>query len=702
MRAIHTSRSAKRRRSPVSLVVFFALLSPAWAADPPARTHDITVDDYLTIHLITTCETSPDGRWVAFTELRWGDRDKPRTTDLWVVNTETGRPMRLTFDPVSEHSPQWAPDSQHLYFVTKRQRGDDRPPYDGTDQVWVLTTHPGEPFPVTRVKGGVQGYQLSHDGRLLYYLKKGKEAEREWKHMRDKYPDIEFGSGAFHYNEIWQLDLESWREKKLVAPDRYITEFKVAPEGRRLAMITSPDDRLITKEGQTRVDVFDLETEKTLTLPDKLWRADAPTPYGWLENLAWSDDGDRLAFTVGFDGYQTEVLVAEWTGEQPAVRRLTRPDEISVSGGLQWVPGTADLCFRAERRAREHIYCIADVRDGKQGAHRVLTPGDIVVHGFSFASDGRHFAYIMSGVQHMTDVLWADAQAPAAPPTRLTRINPQMDTWKMPQITLVTWKAPDGVEVEGILELPPGYKEGDGPLPMVVELHGGPTAATLIGMQYWIYGRTLFPARGWALLSPNYRGSTGYGDKFMTDLIGREAEIEVQDVLAGVEAMIERGVADPDRLGVMGWSNGGFVTNAVITTTQRFKAASSGAGVIDMFMQWGLEDTPGHVINYMRGLPWERTEAYIKASPGYRLGHVTTPTIIHVGEVDDRVPAANARTLYRALKEYTKTPTILLVYPGAGHGLAISDHRKGKLDWDVAWFDRYVLGKGDEPPEEEK
>jgi dipeptidyl aminopeptidase/acylaminoacyl peptidase len=702
MRTLHTPRSAGRRRGPAALVALVVLLSPAWAADPPARTHDITVDDYLSIHLITTCETSPDGRWVAFTELRWGDHDKPRSTDLWVVNTGTGRPMRLTFDPVSEHSPQWAPDSQHLYFVTKRKRGDDRPPYDGTDQVWVLATHPGEPFPVTRVKGGVQGYQLSKDGRLLYYLKKGKEAEREWKPMREKYPDIAFGSGAFHYNEIWQLDLETWREKKLVAPDRYITEFKVAPDGRRLAMITSPDDRLITKEGQTRVDVFDLQTEKTLTLPDKLWRADAPTPYGWLEGLAWSDDGDRLAFTVGFDGYQTEILVAEWTGAQPDVRRLTRPDEISVSGSLQWIPGTADLCFRAQRRAREHIYCIADVRGGKQGAQRVLTPGDIVVHGFSFAPDGRHVAYIVSGTQHMTDVFWADLKTPAAAPARLTRINPQIDTWKLPQITLVTWKAPDGAEVEGVLELPPGYQEGDGPLPLAVELHGGPTDAALIGMQYWIYGRTLFPARGWALLSPNYRGSTGYGDKFMTDLIGREADIEVQDVLAGVDAMIERGIADPDRLGVMGWSNGGFVTNAVITTTQRFKAASSGAGVLDMFMQWGLEDTPGHVINYMRGLPWERTEAYVKASPGYRLGKVTTPTIIHVGENDERVPAANARTLYRALKEYTKTPTILLVYPGAGHGLAISDHRKGKLDWDVAWFDRYVLGKSDEPAGEEK
>ena len=240
---------------------------------------------------------------------------------------------------------------------------------------------------------------------------------------------------------------------------------------------------------------------------------------------------------------------------------------------------------------------------------------------------------------------------------------------------------------------------GDPPLPLVVEVHGGPSDATLLYLQYWIYGRTLFPALGYALLSPNYRGSTGYGDKFLTDLVGRENDIEVKDILAGVDAMIEKKLADPERLGVMGWSNGGFLTNCLITTTQRFKAASSGAGVIDQLIEWGLEDTPGHVINFNRGLPWERTEAYLKASPAYNLGKVTTPTIIHVGEQDERVPAAHAKTLYRALKDYSKTPTVLLTYPNAGHGLMLSDHRKGKLEWDVKWFEKYLPVKSAEHAE---
>jgi dipeptidyl aminopeptidase/acylaminoacyl peptidase len=229
-----------------------------------------------------------------------------------------------------------------------------------------------------------------------------------------------------------------------------------------------------------------------------------------------------------------------------------------------------------------------------------------------------------------------------------------------------------------------------------VHLHGGPTSSTAFAQQFWIYGRTIFAARGWALFSPNYRGSTGYGDAFMTDLIGRENDVEVKDILAGVDALVERGIVDPDRLAVMGWSNGGYLTNCLITTTDRFKAASSGAGVFDMVMQWSIEDTPGHVINYMQGLPWSAPDEHRESSPLYKVDRVVTPTIIHMGEKDSRVPVQHGISLHRALHHYLKVPSELVVYPGAGHGLTKYTHRNAKLAWDVAWFDEYVLGKSAE------
>ena len=150
----------------------------------------------------------------------------------------------------------------------------------------------------------------------------------------------------------------------------------------------------------------------------------------------------------------------------------------------------------------------------------------------------------------------------------------------------------------------------------------------------------------------------------------------------------------------MGWSNGGFLTNCLITQTNRFKAASSGAGVIDQVIQFGTEDTPGHVINFMEGkLPWADPNEYRAGSPLYNVGKITTPTLIHVGQNDARVPAAHSRTLYRALKYYVKVPTELIVYPDDGHGLTTYKHRKAKMEWDVAWFDRYILDKPTEDPQ---
>jgi len=277
---------------------------------------------------------------------------------------------------------------------------------------------------------------------------------------------------------------------------------------------------------------------------------------------------------------------------------------------------------------------------------------------------------------------------------RITDLNSQVAEWRLPQMEVVSWTGGDGDTVEGILELPQGWEPADGPLPLIVELHGGPTSATRYQLRLWIYGRALMAAKGYALLSPNYHGSMGYGDDFMTKLIGRENVIEVVDIRTGVEALVKRGIADPERLGVMGWSNGGFLANAMITAEPGlFRAASSGAGVVHQVLQWSVQDTPGHNINFMQGLPWENPDAYRAGSPLYKLGGVTTPTLIHVGGADPRVPPAHSRALYRALRHYLKVPVELVIYPGEGHRLSIRANRLAKMKWDLAWFERYLKGE---------
>ncbi len=670
------------------------LTSSGFAAE---RTHDLEAEDYFSLSTIGSVALSPDGSMIAYTEARWVKADDKRNTDLWVVDVETRKRTRLTFDSASDRGPKWSPDGRWIYFRSARKKGDDKLPYNGKTQVWRVSPSGGRVNPVTRVKDGVGQFQLSKDGANLYYTATSEHVDAEWKDLRKEFKDLKYGHGVTNFSQIWKLNLESWHAEKLVDEKRVIQDMKVASDEKRIAMLTTPDEELLSHEGWSRVDVLDTNTKEVAIVTQAGWRDEHPSPYGWLDSVEWSNDGNALAFTISFDGYSPILYAAEWDDGKASLTRLKGPKAVTITGGtVHWRGDGRDLCLRGDRRARGHVWCIQDVRGGKQGKSQMLTPEEGVASSYSFSESGNEMAFIFGTTSHTPDVFYRGRKGKF---DRITNVNPQVDTWKLPQLSIVTWEGAGGDKVEGILELPPDYKPGS-PLPMVVEIHGGPTSASMFSFRFWIYGRALLASKGYAVLSPNYRGSTGYGDKFLVDLIGRENDIEVEDILKGVDAMVERGIADPDRLAVMGWSNGGYLTNCLITKSTRFKAASSGAGVLDMVIQWGTEDTPGHVINYMKGLPWTVPDEYRAGSPLYNLDKVTTPTLIHVGENDPRVPPANARALYRALRHYQRIPTELVVYPGEGHGLTTYEHRKAKMKWDVAWFDRYVLGETDEKVED--
>lgn len=683
----------------LALASSVVLCGAAVAAEQATRDHDIEPEDYFSIGVMSQCAVSADGGQIAYTETRWQPPDEKRNTDLWVVDAATKTVRRLTFDPAGDNLPQWSADGRYIYFTSSRKRGEEKlPPYNGKKQVWRIDPDGGQPQPVTRLKDGIGSYDLSADGTALYYTTSKEETDEDWKELREEFKDLKYGHGVTKFSRVWKLDLRSWRARELVDDKRVIVSFKVAPDQSRIAMITRPDETLLTNEGWSRVDIYDAATKTVSSATPESWRNEHPSPYGWLDSVSWSGDSQALAFTVSFDGYPPMLYVADRFEDGPRLRELRRPAGVSITGGtVTWRGTSRDVCFLGEERARARVYCVAD--DGRTGSgeHRTLTPGDVVAKGFDFAPSGSPLAVILGTTTHTPDLFLAATMGDGSRRVlqRMTTINPQMDSWKLPQISLVRWIGADGDEVEGVLELPPDYKPG-APLPMVVEIHGGPTAASQYRLRFWIYGRTLLAAKGYAVLSPNYRGSTGYGDKFMTDLVGRENDIEVEDILNGVEAMIERGIADPERIGVMGWSNGGYLTNCLITRSDRFRAASSGAGVLDMVIQWGTEDTPGHVINFMKKLPWDDAKAYRDGSPMYNLGKVNTPTLIHVGENDPRVPPAHSRALYRALRHYLHVPAELVVYPDEGHGLTKYTHRKAKMQWDLAWFDRYLLGKSTE------
>ncbi|MBI1914930.1 MAG: S9 family peptidase [Planctomycetes bacterium] len=678
-----------RSLSTLSLIL---VLAPAALAEAPHRTHAITVEDYFTVSGIVQQAISPDGKYVAYTEGRWQKSTNDRKADLWVVECDRKKTRRLTFDRANDAFPQWSSDSKTIYFLGRRKReGEKQPPHDGSAQVWRVDRDGGELFAVTRVAGGIQAFDLAPDGKSLFYQVGVDRTDGEWKELKQRFKDVEYGHGAGKVSQLWKLDLERWRDEKVVDEGRVIREFKVSPDGSSVAMITTPDDKVVSFEGRSRVDVFDLKTKKTKTIPNKVFRADAPSPYGWLEQLAWNRKGDALAFNVIFDGYPAEIVVARRDAENWTSTLLRRPPGVHVHGygsPVHW-DGNAHVLFLGESKGRVRLTLALEAREGSPSDYQVKTPGDVVAEAFSVSANGC-LAVVMNAATHTPDLFLAGREQR---PVRLTNLNPQVDTWKLPQLSVVSWKAPDGTPVEGILELPPDYKKGEN-IPLVVAIHGGPTTADRFHLQFWIYGRTLLPAKGYAVLCPNYRGSTGYGDKFLTDLIGRENDLDVEDILSGVDHLVKEGIADPERLGVMGWSNGGYLTNCCITKSNRFKAASSGAGIVDTVMEWGANDEPAYAIVFKKGFPWNQPDLYRKTSPTYALDKIRTPTLIHVGGSDERCPPGHSRMLYRALKEYVKVPAELLVYPGEEHGIMKYSSREAKMRWDLAWFDRHILGKG--------
>jgi acylaminoacyl-peptidase len=657
------------------------VLTAGLAAAQPAK-RDVTVDDFFSVDLVGELAVSPDGKHVAYSQHRWQASTDDRKADLWVVPTDgSGKPVRLTADRANDRRLRWAADGKSVYVLANRKReAEKRPPYDGTAQVWRVPLDGGDPKPVTTVEGGVTGFDYAPKADALFYTVDATATDDDpFTGLRNKFK-VEYSHGSRKVSEVFRIDSD-WRAEKLIAEKRYVRDFAVTKDGKRIALITAPDDTVITSEGRSRVEVWDAETGK-VTPTDESWRESAASPYPWLEDLAWSPDGNRLAYCTIFDAYPAEVIVNEskdgkWVGAQ-----MRRPKDVHVRGygsPLKWRDDHM-LGYLGEKAGRVGVYGFHPGRPGPAT--------DAVVSAFDLGPSPEGLVTLTGSPTAFPDIYY-DAK-------RLTNLNPQAASWKLPTIRHVTWKAPDGTEVGGVLELPADFRDGT-KLPLVVGIHGGPTTSTKAAMEYDVHnGRLYFAAKGYAVLFPNYRGSTGYGDQFVTQLIGRENDIEVQDILAGVRHLIDAGVADPERVAVMGWSNGGYLTNCLIALKDppvKFKAASSGAGIMDAFAQWGFNDEPAYMMALKGGLPWEVPDAYRKASPAYGLGNVTTPTLIHVGGNDERCPPGHSRMLYRELKEYRKVPTELIVYPNEPHGLSKYSNRKAKMEWDLAWFGRYVKGE---------
>ena len=657
----------------------------------PATPRNITIDDFFQIRDVAQPEISPDGQWVAYsvrTRILKDDKNEQR---LWMISTHGGDPIPLSVEGVSSSHPRWSPDGKYLAFLSARN--------NGKTQVWLLNRFGGEAERLTEAVQAVNDFEWSPDStRMVLILQDPKPEDAEAAKDKDKEKPapkpktpppfvidrLQFKEDTVGYldrrrNHLYVFDVASKKVTQVTSGDYDDNEPAWSPDSHFLAFTSNrstPDpDRNFNS------DIWVVNADNT----DKgAHLAQITTNLGADRSPAWSPDGKWIAFVS-----QTDVKAIDYATHHLAIA--------PASGGEEKV---LTLAFdRSVRRPRfspdgRFIYFIAE-DDGTQNLCRIsVTGGEVArpiggrltVAAYSLGKDGAIAAQI--GMLDRPDEIYLSNGNNL---TRLTKTNDVLlSQFRLAQVDYVHFKSKDGTSVAGFLYKPVDYAPGK-KVPTLLNPHGGPVGQYSASFYHLAQ---LYASNGYAVLLPNPRGSSGYGQKFCEAIFADWGNKDFQDDMAMVDYALAQGIADPDKLGVGGWSYGGISTNFIITQTTRFKAAITGASEVLYVANYG-HDHYQKLWELELGLPWENRALYERMSPFNKVTSVTTPTLIMGGEIDWNVPIINSEQLYQALKRLGRT-TELVVYPGEFHGFTTPSHIKDRLERYLAWYAHYV--KGDPTP----
>ena len=677
-------------------VVAAALLIPTVAAAQPRGLDDA---DIMRLKAVGGVSLSPDGARVLYTVSAWehpaargdtalGDRHE-RRSHVWLVAATGGTPRQLTYGERGESQPSWSPDGSTIAFVTARGAGtgDDAP----RPQLWLLPADGGEARQLTTARDGVSGYAWSPDGSHIAFLTTDT-LTREQEAKRRRRDDPQVYEGDFRLSHIWVVQIASGKTTKVTSGAFTVSGAPSwSPDGKRLAFAASPTPMIRDERRDAYVaDVATQSIERMTTTNDV-----EGTPQ-------FSPDGKLLAYAMlshefapHKDGIMPRTLRnAKLVTYDLATRTLTnlgRPDFDVSAGQPRWSPDGKELWFTASDRVYQSLFAYDFAT-----RNYVKRSRNALVGGLSPSKDGRTLALTLDAADMPAEVYVQQGAEWA--PRRLTTTNDWLAERTLGKSEVITWKSKDGREVEGVLLYPVGYQPGT-KVPLVVSAHGGPTSAHTNGFKGGTSPGQTYAARGWAVLYPNPRGSTGYGEWWMHANTNDWGGGDYRDIMTGVDAVIARGIADSSKMAFEGWSYGGYMTSWVVSQTGRFKSAMMGAGLPSLLSMAGTTDIPGY-INTFFGQPQydgsivnANIRKYLERSGISYSDKVTTPLLILHGGNDERVPIGQPMEFYRALKDRGKT-TELVFYPREGHGFTEYYHQLDRMKREYEWLAKFTLGQG--------
>ena len=675
-----------RQLTPPCLLVLAALAAATVASAQQAK-RAVTLDDLARVRTVGDPQRSPDGRWVAYTVGTINAEQDKRDTDIWMVSWDGKDQVRLTFSPDSESAPRWSPDGRHLAFLASR--GTEEEKKKGA-QVWLLDRKGGEAQQLTDIKGGVADYAWSPDSTRLALVVSPVDPDDEpeklegWKRKAqppivvDRYHFKQDRDGYLKrlYAHLWVFDVASKKAEALTSGEFDDASPAWSPDGTRIAFVSNRSLPDPDRSEDTNIYVVDTkpgaEPRQLTTFPGP----DSGRP-------AWSPDGQWIAYLQGdeprLSAYQLEKL-ALVPAAGGAARVLTQALDRPVFGPLVWAPDGKALTFLvADDRA---AYVGRTTVAG--GAVERLTTGRRTVSAMSPGTDGA--LAVLSGTSGELD------EVHALEGGTLRRLTHQNDAW-LGELQLATTDdftstSKDGTIVNGLMVKPAGYAAGQR-YPMILYIHGGPNDQDDYS---FCFDCEYFAANGYLVLAVNYRGSSGRGSAFQKAIYGDWGNKEVVDLLGAVDRAVAMGVADPNRLGIGGWSYGGILTDYTIATDTRFKAAVSGAGSALQLSMYGVDQ---YIFQYENelGVPWKSRELWVKISyPFFQADRIKTPTLFLGGEKDFNVPLIGSEQMYQALKSQG-IDTQLVIYPGQFHSIRQPSYARDRLDRYVKWYDAHLKGK---------
>jgi dipeptidyl aminopeptidase/acylaminoacyl peptidase len=617
---------------------------------------------------------SPDGRYVAYQiqETNW--EDNAFETEIWIAVTSTGERYQLTNAKKSSSNPQWSPDSKRIAFVSDR---------DGKRQLYMIAPNGGEALQLTTLETGVNGFAWSSDGRRIAFTAADPETKAR-KDRKEKYGEFEVVQDDYIFAHLWMIDVPADVKEKKIEPARLtngsdysVNAFSWSPDSSRIAFSAAknPD---ISMSGTNDVYV--------LTVADKSIKriVDARGPDS---NPVWSPDGQQLAYQTANGRefyYYTNSYIAVIPAAGGTARVLTESFDESP-GLLDWSPD--GIYFNGLQKTSSALFRL----NPSTGAiEQVSAPAGFGASQFSFTSDFKQAAFVGAGANDYPEVYVSSTKS--FQPRKLTAMSEQVKDLRLARREVIQRKSTDGTAIEGVLITPAEFDPSK-KYPLLVVIHGGPTGVdTPVVRADRYYPIELFAAKGALILRPNYRGSAGYGEKFRSLNVRNLGVGDYWDVISGVDHLIAQGIVDRDRVGAMGWSQGGYISAFITCSSDRFKAVSVGAGISDWMTYYVNTDIHPFTRQYLKATPWEDAEIYNKTSPIFYVKNAKTPTLIQHGELDKRVPIPNAYELRQALED-RGVPVKMLVYKGFGHGIDKPKQQRAVMEANYEWFSQWIWGE---------